>query len=212
MHELLASVRFGENSANVEWNADSTFTTREQLYFTASLDGRAYPKSFNLFLAPHKGMGITSAVNAEFSPYYTAGGENGLTDGIMATMDFRDGRWQGYQVENELVVTIDLGSLAEITSCASNFYQYNNAWIFAPTKVEYFTSEDGEGFKSIGTANPTHSQKEKGKFIEPITVVLPKPIQARFVKMVANSVGPCPDWHDAAGSPSWLFVDEFYVN
>ncbi|MFT5054928.1 MAG: hexosaminidase, partial [Oceanospirillaceae bacterium] len=212
MHELLASVRFGENSANVEWNADSTFTTREQLYFTASLDGRAYPKSFNLFLAPHKGMGITSAVNAEFSPYYTAGGENGLTDGIMATMDFRDGRWQGYQVENELVVTIDLGSLAEITSCSSNFYQYNNAWIFAPTKVEYFTSEDGEGFKSIGTANPTHSQKEKGKFIEPITVVLPKPIQARFVKMVANSVGPCPDWHDAAGSPSWLFVDEFYVN
>lgn len=212
MPELVASVRFGEEGKFVEWNGDSTFTIREQLYFTATLNDRQYPKSFNLYLAPHKGMGITPTANAEFSPYYTAGGARGLTDGIMATLDFRDGRWQGYQVSEALEVTLDLGEQQEITTCSSNFYQYNNAWIFAPTQVEYFISDDGLAFRSIGSANPSHAPKEKGKFIDSMTLELDDPVNARFVKLMANSIGPCPDWHDAAGSPSWLFVDEFYVD
>jgi hypothetical protein len=29
--------------------------------------------------------------------------------------------------------------------------------------------------------------------------------------MTLPNAGPCPDWHDAATEPSWLFVDEFVV-
>lgn len=210
--ELQTMVRFGEDEQKVEWNGDSIFTDKEQLYFALSLDGREYPKSFNLYLAPHEGLNIEPAVNATFSPYYTAGGKLGLTDGIMATMDFRDGKWQGYQVENQLEMTLELNELTSLTTFASNFYQYNNAWIFAPTQVEYFISQDGESFESIGVVEPTITLKEKGKFIEHFVIELNEPKTVSIVKMVAKSIGPCPDWHDAAGSPSWLFVDEFYVN
>ena len=136
----------------------------------------------------------------------------GLSDGIMATMDFRDGKWQGYQVEEQLYAVLDLKENLEISKLSSNFYQYNNAWIFAPTQVEYFVSEDGASYTSVGNTKPKVTLKEKGKYIESMTIELEIPVKARFVKMVASSIGPCPDWHDAAGSPSWLFVDEFYVN
>jgi hypothetical protein len=29
--------------------------------------------------------------------------------------------------------------------------------------------------------------------------------------MKIHSLGPCPDWHDAAGSSSWIFVDELII-
>ena len=36
--------------------------------------------------------------------------------------------------------------------------------------------------------------------------------RARFVRLVALNSGPCPDWHDAASSPSWMFLDELVVH
>ena len=36
-------------------------------------------------------------------------------------------------------------------------------------------------------------------------------ITARYVRMTLVNAGECPDWHDAATEPSWLFVDELVV-
>jgi len=33
----------------------------------------------------------------------------------------------------------------------------------------------------------------------------------RYIKVKAQSIGKCPDWHDAPGEPSWLFCDELIV-
>jgi hexosaminidase len=209
--ELIASVDYG-TGLSTDWTADSTFSTSQNLNFRANLNGRDYPKDFNLNLAVHQGLGIEPSTSAEFSSYYTAGGKDGLTDGIQATLDFRDGRWQGYQLADKLEVTIDLGELKPVSSCSANFYQYNNAWIFAPTLVEYSISEDGESFTSIGISEPESEPKTKGQFIEILSMENAEPIQARFVRMTISSLGPCPDWHDAAGSSSWIFVDEFVIN
>ena len=210
--DLQTVVKYGKEAIPVQWKGDSTFSGNEQLYFTASLKDREYPESFNLYLAPHLALGVEPVLNAEFSPYYTAGGKMGLTDGIMATMDFRDGRWQGFQVDDHLEVMLELDEPTALSTLACNFYQYNNAWIFAPTEVAYFISEDGESFELIGSIEPTITLNEKGKFIENYVLELDAPKNATVIKMIARSIGPCPDWHDAAGSPSWLFVDEFYVN
>ena len=35
--------------------------------------------------------------------------------------------------------------------------------------------------------------------------------EARFVRMKVTNAGSCPDWHAAAGSESWLFLDEMVV-
>ena len=36
-------------------------------------------------------------------------------------------------------------------------------------------------------------------------------IESRYVKVVAENPGVCPDWHAAATEPTWLFVDELVV-
>lgn len=208
--ELIALVDFGDGNS-IEWKADSTFVEDQNLTFTASINGREFPKEFPLDLAVHEGLGIEPLINAEFSSHYTAGGNGGLTDGILATLDFRDGRWQGYQLDKPLEVVVDLGEAHSISSCAANFYQYNNAWIFAPTKVEFLVSNDGEDFESIGITEPASGPKKKGQFIESFNASTNWEIEVRYVKMMVHSLGPCPDWHDAAGSPSWIFVDEFVI-
>ena len=36
-------------------------------------------------------------------------------------------------------------------------------------------------------------------------------LQGRFVKIVAENMGNCPDWHRGKGGRSWIFVDEIEV-
>ncbi len=37
-------------------------------------------------------------------------------------------------------------------------------------------------------------------------------IKAKYVKIIAHSIGNCPDWHQGAGGKSWIFSDEIMVN
>ena len=208
-YDLTAKVDFG--SGKQDWTSDSTFTQSQNLIFSASKNGKEFSKEFPLKLAVHQGLGKEPSTNAEFSSSYTAGGKMGLSDGILATLDFRDGRWQGYQINQPLEVVVDFGEIKSISSCSSNFYQYNNAWIFAPTKVDYLASTDGERFELIGSVTPNSNPKDKGQFIESFMVAAKEETKARFIKMKVVSLGPCPDWHDAAGSDSWVFVDELVI-
>ncbi|MDB4655320.1 family 20 glycosylhydrolase [Flavobacteriales bacterium] len=208
-NDLQIKVDFGNGKQ--DWISDSTFTQSQDLIFTASQNGKEFSKEFPLKLSVHEGLGKEPSINAEFSLSYTAGGKMGLSDGVRGTLDFRDGGWQGYQVQQPLEVVVDLGETKSISNCTSNFYQYNNAWIFAPTKVDFSVSVDGQSFELIGSAQPQSNPKEKGQFIETLEVSLGQPVEARFVKMKIHSIGPCPNWHDAAGSDSWIFVDEFVI-
>lgn len=192
------------------WMHDSNFVATKTLKMMAVLDGRTYPKTFELPIAVHAGLQQPYVVNLEFSPYYTAGGPEGLTDGVLGTVDFRDGHWQGYQ-DKDLEVVIDLGAPKWVEGFGVNFYQYINAWIFAPVAVEFLVSEDGKNFDSVVKMQPQKGMKEPGQFIEAFNYQI-KGKQARYVKMVAETIGTCPDWHDAAGSSAWLFIDEIVIH
>ena len=36
-------------------------------------------------------------------------------------------------------------------------------------------------------------------------------IMARYIRVKANTIGPAPKWHEAAGEQAWVFVDEIMV-
>ena len=36
-------------------------------------------------------------------------------------------------------------------------------------------------------------------------------VEARYVRVFAKSYGKLPSWHESAGEPSWLFVDEIVI-
>lgn len=191
------------------WSSDSIFQESAALRMTASLNGNIYPETFDLSLITHKAMNKPYEVNREFSRYFKAGGSTALTDGIGGSIEYRDGRWQGYQ-EDGIEVVLDLGEIKDINGVSANFYQYINSWIFAPQSLEVSVSDNGKEFRSVAVAKPKSKLQDTGQFLESMDVKT-EGTKGRFIKVKATNIGTCPDWHDAAGSPAWLFIDEIAV-
>ncbi|MBL7944342.1 MAG: discoidin domain-containing protein, partial [Flavobacteriales bacterium] len=161
------------------------------------------------FFAPHKACGASLAFNYDISPSYTGGGQTGLVNGRLGGTSFRDEGWQGVQ-GSDVEVIADLGSEQSVSYICSRWYHYTNAWIFRPESVNYFISPDGKNWEKLPEVTGIADIKAEGELILPAWINI-GPKNARYVKMVAHSVGPCPEWHDAAGSSSWLFCDELIV-
>ena len=145
----------------------------------------------------------------EYSEWYTAGGNTGLVDGKVGTLDFRDGNWQGYWgYDAELI--LDLGKVENVSMVCANFYQYINAWIFSPDQMTVLVSEDGENYTKIETIKGRADQKDRTKQIESFVTNFEMQ-SARYIKVIAKNIGDVPDWHEAAGAKSWVFIDEIIV-
>jgi hexosaminidase len=79
--------------------------------------------------------------------------------------------------------------------------------------VTYFVSNDLKTFRKIETiTNPSPlSIESKRNDIAYFTSTF-QPVKARYIKVVAQNMATAPVWHNAAGSPAWIFVDEVIVN
>ncbi|MEM7299080.1 MAG: family 20 glycosylhydrolase, partial [Bacteroidota bacterium] len=183
----------------------------EHWAITFSRNNLEYPDTIFQTFESHMAIGVIPEYKSEYHKNYTAKGPLGLTDGLKGSNQFRDGNWQGYWGK-DIEVTLDLGEEIEVSGFSSGFLQYNNAWIFFPENVTYFISLDGSNFEEIGQVNNLNSPKDKKQETQNFELNLHESTKARYVKLIAKSIGVCPDWHDAAGSDSWLFIDEFSIN
>ena len=86
---------------------------------------------------------VTIKLDTKYANQYNAGGDNALIDGITGTEDFRTGTWQGYCNE-DVIATVDLGSIKEIKEVSINFLRDQRSWIFLPTQVDIYHSKDGK--------------------------------------------------------------------
>ncbi len=177
---------------------------------TFARNGAAFEDTIFQGFEPHLANGLTIDLQNSYNENYTAGGNQGLTDGKKGSTHFRDGNWQGYW-GHDVNVIIDLGKNRKINRLSSGFLQYNNAWIFFPEKVTYSISQDGENFEIAGVKVTSLNPKDKNQQTQEFTINLDVSRSARYVKMEAKNIGICPEWHDAAGSKAWLFIDEFSV-
>lgn len=143
-----------------------------------------------------------------YSDQYEAGGLKALIDHQRGGDNFRTGVWQGYQGV-DLVATIDLGSKQKVNRLAGSFLQEQGSWIFMPKEVEFFVSDDGKRFRSVGKVTNQVPLDADDSVIQELAV-RPR-CEARYVKMAAKNIGTCPDWHVGAGQPAWIFCDEFVI-
>lgn len=175
----------------------------------ATMTGMRYAEPMMWWFEPHKALNDSLKLSYEPSPYYTGGGRKALVDGRLGSTNFRDGAWQAARGE-DMEAVIDLGAITEIHELETRWFMYGNAWIFLPKSVAYYVSDIGSDWKLVGKVESATDEKLPGEFFEPFLL---KNIntKARFVKMVAVNHGPCPEWHDAPGEPSWLFCDEIIV-
>jgi hexosaminidase len=172
-------------------------------------DGQPVGGAEVLQMWAHHANGITPELNTDPSEYYTAGGPQALTDGILGSTDFRDGHWMGFWGEDAEVV-IDLGEVRSIDALHMQTYQYNNAWIFSPREVEFQVSDDGENWVPLTVVYADAGPEHRGKFQSFFSHETPG-MKRRYVKAIARNLGKVPDWHEAAGADAWVFIGELIV-
>ncbi|MEI8203295.1 MAG: GH92 family glycosyl hydrolase [Bacteroidota bacterium] len=161
----------------------------------------------SVFTKIKKGMKIK--LLTKYAPQYSGGGDEALIDNIKGANDFRTGTWQGYEGIN-LEAVIDLGKSSSVHLVGIGCLQDIGAWIFMPSKVTVLVSDDNVNFKEVAVVMNDIPQKSK----EAITKLFEANklnLTTRYIKIIAQNMGNCPDWHPGAGGKSWIFADEITI-
>ncbi|MBL17920.1 MAG: hypothetical protein CL848_03460 [Crocinitomicaceae bacterium] len=176
-----------------------------QAFKNENIYGHEKSQSFSIHLANYKKV----KYNSNYNKGYKSKGDISLVDGTLGSIDFTDGNWQGFW-GNDLNCEIDLDKTQNINSVNINFYQYSNSWILIPESIEIYFSNDKLKWIKAKEHNNISKPNKRGKFIENISFNH-LDLNTRYIKVVAKNFGELPSWHEAAGSKSWLFVDEITV-
>lgn len=147
-------------------------------------------------------------LKSKYSSLYTAGGDLGLVDGVRGSKNFRIGGWQGYQGQ-DFEAIVDLGEVKPVKQLSAGFLQDASPWIMMPREVSFSVSTDGQNYVVVGAVKSDIPENQMEPTIKDFTVNVDT--KARFVKVFAKAFGPLPSWHESAGEPSWLFIDEISI-
>jgi predicted alpha-1,2-mannosidase len=149
---------------------------------------------------------IVSQVNAQ----YAAEGPRSLTDGVAGSTDWRKGDWLGFQGQNVEYV-VDLGKTRELSHFGLNCLQDTRSWIVLPIRVNFYGSADNKTFTLIGSVDHQVKAEDYKIQLHHFELQAARPVKARYVKIVAESFGKLPDWHEGQGGESFIFTDELEV-
>jgi len=141
-------------------------------------------------------------------PMYTAGGPDALVDGVLGTTNWRTGEWQSYY-DTDLVAVIDLKRLRKVEYAGVHVLQDVSPWILYPKELIVEISADGKSFKEAGRVTNHKPATEGPAEIQELGVAISG--MARYIRIKAVNGGSLPGWHESAGSPSHLFIDEIII-
>jgi hypothetical protein len=153
--------------------------------------------------------GKTTDISTLPSDKYKAQYGVSLTDGILASANYTDGKWLGYEGEN-MGALIKLDGKFKISKVSLGYLENSDALIFAPLSVIVETSEDGLTYKSVGVTDINQSNWNKTAQRTEFTLKFPE-TEASFVRVLVMNRVNCPENHFATGKKAWLFVDEITV-
>ncbi len=199
-----------DEADQTKYTSPFMLTKSGNLKVVAKKNNQNYGEPFKTKLVHHLASGKPVEYKTMYSKYYPASGKMALTDGQTGAINFRDKNWQAFEKENAEII-INLGDEIEVKTISATFLQYNNAWIFLPTEIEIYTSLDGENWTVFGKAQPDVSPQKRGEFTKEFWWGISPYIAARFIRFTAKNIGTVPEWHEAAGSDAWLFLDEIIV-
>ncbi len=156
-------------------------------------------------------MNISKDCKLNTTPARQYSGNGGLTlvDNMRGNEDFRVGGWLGFEKDN-LDAVIDLREKKTVSKFSAGFLQDENAWIFMPTQVEFFLSDDGVNFRSAGVVKNDIPWQKAGVMIKNFDLTI-APAETRYVKVVGTNMGTCPEGHKGNPGAAWIFTDEITV-
>jgi predicted alpha-1,2-mannosidase len=145
---------------------------------------------------------------SEVNPMYTGGGPEALIDGIEGTTNWRADDWQSY-FGKDFEAVIDLQSVRPVHHLGIHVLQEVSPWILYPKEVIFFTSNDGKTFTEAARIRNQVDQKPGPAELQELGADVT--LNARYIRIKAINGGQLPAWHESAGNPSHLFIDEVLV-
>jgi len=218
-NEFIVSIEKGNSKMNLEYNVNNQgwkdylvplkFKKNTNLIVKEKNSKRKVVATKNLEFNFHKGLDKKTIYKTNYNPSYQAAKDKTLVNGIAGSnYNFRDGQWQGFY-GTDIDVIIDLGEKTKFSELSSSYFQYHLSWILLPKSIEYLISDNGETFSRIFYKDQICNPMQEGKFKEQFSYHGEQ--SAKYVRLKAKNYGTLPKQHPAAGSNSWVFIDEFII-
>lgn len=193
------------------------YTSAISINSTVTVKAMAVSKNGNIssvskgtfYKMPHPDWKIS--VLSKYNPQYTAGGDDGLIDGLKGSTNWRKGDWQGHQYV-DFECNVDLGKETLISQFSANFLQDSRSWIMMPLKVEFYASSDGKDYKLVQSVNNVVDPKDETIQIKEFKANTSPVEKIRYIKVKALTFGKLPSWHLGAGGDAFIFIDEIDFN
>lgn len=156
-----------------------------------------------------KATGHVVTLNSNPTPKYHYNAPHAFTDGHHGGTGFSDTEWVGYLAE-PMDITVDMKGAGSYSSVTVESLVDKVNWIFPPKDITVRLSDDGKEFVEAAVLQVPEENGETPDGIKNYTVTFPES-NARYVRIVAETVNPIPAWHGAAGEPSHMFIGEISV-
>jgi len=213
-------IKDNDASANIYYTTDGSTPTQSSTLYTApfSISNTSIIKAIAIkngkssFVDEGTFKKIRGDIKltllTKYLPNYADEGDITLINGIHGKANWRLGNWQGWQGQ-DLIAVLDMGSIKPVKRITLGALQDSRAWIVFPKEVEYLVSDDGKNYKPITTVKTKVDVKDTKVQTQQFTGDLN--VNTRYIKVIAKQYGALPDWHESAGSPSYIFADEITV-
>jgi hexosaminidase len=222
-HNLIVTLANEIGNTEIRYTTDNTEPTFESKQYiepfhvnkiltikAATFRGnKKISQTSNLNVLANKATGLAVKIKHPYDERYPGAKEYALTDGVRGTINFTNGEWQGY-FGVDLNAEINLLKEQEISKVEISFLKCVSAGIFYPKEIEILVSKNGINYKKIASQKIKNSTKEEKIAIKKFENFF-KPINTKFVKIIAKTIGKCPKGHKYEGVNAFIFVDEIIV-
>lgn len=174
------------------------------------VDGEDTLARSGLFIPLSKALRKKAWVHNKYAPQYASSGDEAVTDGLMGSTAFKDGRWLGF-LDTAVIVTIDLEKAENVKEVNVNFLADPNSGIFLPPEILLYISADGNDYKLADRWVNRNGTPRKDPWLQNVTL-RGKNIKGRYVKVMAKPFGEIPGGYLFKGTKSWIFLDEIRVD
>jgi len=146
----------------------------------------------------------SASLSRQPSESYPGGGAASLFDLNKGSINFSESAWMGFN-GGSVSIDVDLNAAEDINSVKISTLSNPGAWIFLPEQIKILI--DGRTYQTT-IEIPTEAPKASQYYINiPIDAV-----QTDKFTIELTAVSELPDWHQGAGGPAWMFIDEVLVN
>ncbi|HPE87577.1 MAG: family 20 glycosylhydrolase [Bacteroidales bacterium] len=223
MHSFRVTLSTEAFADNIFYTLDNTFPDDQSTAYTAPFildhsatlkaiaykEGSPKEKTSIIGIELHQAIGKAAVLRYPPDEKYTCEGVHTLVNGLFGSLSHTDGQWLGFKGK-DMEITLDFGKEIIANQIRLNALAFPLRWIFLPNEVEVAISDNNHDFHLIGKS--THQYNHKTGELQIVPFIVPCESQpARFVKITAKNAGILPDWHDGAGNPAWLFIDEVVI-